>query len=788
MITGAIVLPPSGDLTCSYVNASSCPVGMSKIFAISNGSNAHAQLFNETSYGHLLCCNDSSGANTIGTDANGTAFLHLSNFTNAHSELTSLSNYAINATISASNASMDCNVNLTGAGACPIDNACLVTLSNTTNAHVANCSSGSAYNITVCCSIGAFTSEYFHPDAAPADNLTASGSIDGSLVEGDTSYVTQSILYLNASNGKRFLIFDGFFNTNDVNANAMTLDFNESAVVFNLSGVTGRSVNHTLFIDASAVRNLGVRVCPSADILSQVNDTCTSGVDFVGALPQTSSGVTASVDGSDYRLDGVIGSGAMLITVFNSTLINTTVENSTIFNSTKINSTIINSTINNSFNINCTIINGVEINSSCSFSFVRDSNLSGSVVVNSTINDSVLVNSTKINSTVLNSTVINSVNNNCTVINSTENGLTCTNAFISNNFCFNGVLIFNGITFNCPIALSALVPPFAPGGGGGSGGGGQYAAMQIATSGPPITAITNPFITPFMSRLEVVRFMVDGVEHTLTVMNVLSARARVLVRSVPQEFSIDIGFGRSIDVTEDGVDDVVIELVDIQKAHAKFKITTIGKPRRESSVGQPVRVEERVAPQESEPASYAGGQADSGSLVGRALEPSYDGGVVSASFIAGVLVSVLVLALVGYLVLARRRSQAAVPAPERLMLPAPSELPQESSDFAVQGPVSREQSLPVETQERIVSPQSIEVDKYDLESELKKKDHFSMDGYVKRAAREVAVESDSLKFAKKNIARMNKRLNNDKLFNEIEKKTKKLEKELGNKKYKKRRV
>src|SRR3989344_1981640 len=266
-LTGALVLPPSGTLSCEFEMNTSCSNG-TKIYAMSNMTNAHVELLNETNYNVSVCCRDLTESNIIGTGSNGASVITLSNFTNAHAEDPSVGNYSFNASINASNATMSCTVNSTGEGVCPSGFACLGTLSGSSNAHVANCTSGSAYNITVCCSIGAFISSYFHPDSGLAALLTANGSINGSLVENETSYETQEILYLNTSDSRRYLSFTGDFNLSDVDADELTIVANSSAVAVNTSSTVGISSTHSLFLRSVDFANLGVRVCPNAGVIS----------------------------------------------------------------------------------------------------------------------------------------------------------------------------------------------------------------------------------------------------------------------------------------------------------------------------------------------------------------------------------------------------------------------------------------------------------------------------------------------------------------------------------------
>lgn len=459
-VTGALVTVPTGNLSCTFEAATSCSSGV-KVLGLSNGTNAHAELANESNYAGSICCTDTSGNNTLSTTG-GTTFLRLFSSTNAHVEVASNSNYNFTANISANNANISCSVNNTGAGSCDPGFGCVATLSSTTNAHAANCSAGAAYNITVCCSIGGQRTFYFAPAEGLAAALTANGSVNGTLVNGTDTYVTQTIQYLNTTSGQRFLELEGLFNASTVNADLLTIEQNGSAVAVNTSGLTGASNNHTIFLENnSAINNEGVTVCPSAETLGDVIDGCSGQLDFLGPFPQTISGVTVSLEGDDFRVDNLTTTGVMLLTISNSSInnsnitnstvinstingsniTNSTVINSTIINSSKTNSTIIDSTVNLSTNVNCGTLNSTEQNVSCA----------NSTIENSTVTDSNITNSTKLNSNITNSSIDSSVNNNCQVSNSTEQNGTCVDSNLTDS-----VVVDSNVTNSTKINSSVL--------------------------------------------------------------------------------------------------------------------------------------------------------------------------------------------------------------------------------------------------------------------------------------------------------------------------------------------
>jgi len=134
------------SLSCSIVTT--CP--HTDIFHISNETNAHAELNNNSNYDHKICCNDTTGLN-IGTSCTGEYYtlLHLSNQTNAHVELNNESSYnEFSVCISSSDGLLNCSYE----SDCDNSDACLASVSGSTNAHVGNCTD---YTTKICCNITA---------------------------------------------------------------------------------------------------------------------------------------------------------------------------------------------------------------------------------------------------------------------------------------------------------------------------------------------------------------------------------------------------------------------------------------------------------------------------------------------------------------------------------------------------------------------------------------------------------------------------------------------------------
>jgi len=129
------------DLSCSMTT--SCDY--TDIFHMSNETNAHAELNNNSNYAYEVCCYDPSGF-SLGTSCSGDyeTLLHLSNQTNAHAEQNNESNYSFNVCINSNSSGLNCSYE----PSCSEYDTCVASISSSTNAHVARCG---YYDTQICC-------------------------------------------------------------------------------------------------------------------------------------------------------------------------------------------------------------------------------------------------------------------------------------------------------------------------------------------------------------------------------------------------------------------------------------------------------------------------------------------------------------------------------------------------------------------------------------------------------------------------------------------------------------
>lgn len=139
-------------LLAASVYALSCTVTTSTlpnetlVMNLMNYSNAHGELPSETNYNYHLYCGDPNI--TLGTNcSSGANVLNLSNATNAHGSVIPNAYYTTHVCLSASGTGVTCGWT---SGTVPANSTCLVTLANETNAHFSECSN--PYSVKAYCS------------------------------------------------------------------------------------------------------------------------------------------------------------------------------------------------------------------------------------------------------------------------------------------------------------------------------------------------------------------------------------------------------------------------------------------------------------------------------------------------------------------------------------------------------------------------------------------------------------------------------------------------------------
>lgn len=147
-------------------------LGKIKVLYFQNGTggniNAHASLPSNPSYSNFVCCWPSGTPDGLNTNCDDSTFLRLSNGTNAHVQEGNLSSYLYPACLSATINEVRCSFYDT----CPLDYTPLISISGDTNAHVGV---PNHYDIQVCCNI------VIAPSQDPGGSGSGSDSRGGTL-------------------------------------------------------------------------------------------------------------------------------------------------------------------------------------------------------------------------------------------------------------------------------------------------------------------------------------------------------------------------------------------------------------------------------------------------------------------------------------------------------------------------------------------------------------------------------------------------------------------------------
>lgn len=139
-----LALPALATLTCE-VRVGACQSGYVDILKMSNTSDAHAELRNESLYSARACCRETYGVNaSLGTGCTGNnrIILNLSGTTNAHAALNNETGYNIAVCINTTN-----NLSFGYHTSCDAFDTCIASVSGNTNAHIGNCT---AYPTLLC--------------------------------------------------------------------------------------------------------------------------------------------------------------------------------------------------------------------------------------------------------------------------------------------------------------------------------------------------------------------------------------------------------------------------------------------------------------------------------------------------------------------------------------------------------------------------------------------------------------------------------------------------------------
>ncbi len=177
------------------------------------------------------------------------------------------------------------------------------------NVIYANDSSGRVSSNATAITINAGNT-YHQPEDTETSQYDAWGSSSGNLTDGNLSHEDENITYNHSTWGRRLMV-EALFSQGEVNMSLLKIDAASGKTAVNLSGVTGTGSTHTIFVPNNL--DSGVYICPDAENLSHVNQSCPNIERFSyseASAGTTKNGITVDIDGSDYTISGLSGSGA----------------------------------------------------------------------------------------------------------------------------------------------------------------------------------------------------------------------------------------------------------------------------------------------------------------------------------------------------------------------------------------------------------------------------------------------------------------------------------------------
>ncbi|MBI2076717.1 MAG: hypothetical protein HYT72_05720 [Candidatus Aenigmarchaeota archaeon] len=204
------VSPGNTTLTCE-VRAAGCQTGYATLFKLSNATDAHAELVNESLYNVTVCCRETYGVNaSLGTGCSGTynkTILNISGNTNAHAALNNETGYDVRLCI---NSTM--NITFGYDTTCGGYDTCIASVSGNRDAHVGNCT---AYSTLLC---------------VQTRNMTVNRTEGNGATIATRGYQTQNLtvtfydaargIYPSAVAGRIFISNNGTYKTYDCTSNS----------------------------------------------------------------------------------------------------------------------------------------------------------------------------------------------------------------------------------------------------------------------------------------------------------------------------------------------------------------------------------------------------------------------------------------------------------------------------------------------------------------------------------------------------------------------------------------
>ncbi|MBT7022064.1 MAG: hypothetical protein HN967_13090, partial [Candidatus Marinimicrobia bacterium] len=137
----------------------------------------------------------------------------------------------------------------------------------------------------------------------------ANGTASGEMTDGSTYDADEFIHFEHNNRGKRFKL-KGLFSGNTVDLRNLIIRANDYQTVIDARNIQGVESTHTIYIPNSI--NSGAYICPNAYTLEDISSSCSGKITFSYAEANSGtwkSGIFAEIEGSNYKISNLTGSG-----------------------------------------------------------------------------------------------------------------------------------------------------------------------------------------------------------------------------------------------------------------------------------------------------------------------------------------------------------------------------------------------------------------------------------------------------------------------------------------------
>lgn len=299
----------SNTISCQIQN-SSCTGGDVDFGGLWSLNNSHYELYNKSIYTNRICCSLNVGTldNSCTGSNDNAAFVRVNADTNTHVEkATEATGGFFDVCMGVSQGTVSV-VYPEDSGACTGYDACLMTISNTTNAHVGDCGGESLYTTSVCITQGG--SQILGDES----NVTVSGvnalnvTLDGSDDLTGTYSGEHMIQIYDGINLLANITWDS--SAVDFDLSQLTIERSSTGIAINTSGIGG---SKDMYLYAWNLQSICVKD-EDINTISQITSDCSGSNETLFVIPSgcpgTTNGISCAEVTGGYKFSNLSHSGA----------------------------------------------------------------------------------------------------------------------------------------------------------------------------------------------------------------------------------------------------------------------------------------------------------------------------------------------------------------------------------------------------------------------------------------------------------------------------------------------